>query len=288
MAAAADAARPDDGRNGDDDNDQDDEFGIPRWLELRSPSMMDAYGIVAKPILMTQPGPMLHGRLTGGWKGRPVTAMVESGSLNAVLWRICDSDTPMDAFHRDVGSPQGHAWLFPVGLPWFIGHVALPSELLLFLAERCKAELTDSIKSASEVIRGVLEQFSPRSGLSLHPATLMQVDKSGKEAHQRTIQLYESAIERRWSVGGFCITCVCNKPGGLQCLSCSRILEDLINECIGGDKYSRVHFISSTNGLTQQSTLAASGQAFHWLTRTKMEKIPENFLGKKCVIAYCQ
>uniref|UniRef100_A0AAU0K7F8 Uncharacterized protein n=1 Tax=Anatid alphaherpesvirus 2 TaxID=3080522 RepID=A0AAU0K7F8_9ALPH len=244
--------------------------------------MTDAYGVVSAPVMMTDPSLMLRGRLTGGWKGRNVT--VRAGAAHqAVLWRIPDNGRMLDVFQGPIGSQKNHAWFYHIGIPWFVGTPVIPAEMLIFLADRCREEIIDAMAEASGTLKNVFDQFQPEGGITVQPAVLMERDLSSRDFTQTTVERFETAVYKRPSVMGVSINCGCDRPGQLQCLAYSRILEELINEAIGGDRLARADFECSTDGLFTKSIWCVSGPDFHWVSRPTDERVPRSMRGERYV-----
>nr|WGL40887.1 protein LORF4 [Psittacid alphaherpesvirus 6] len=273
----------------------------PSWLDPRPRSVSDAYGIIARPVFVQNVGDPMKNVISGGWRGRPVEIPGANPSeRNAELWRVPESGRHKDEFR---GARQSaHGWVYAVGPPWLCGRVPLPSGLLLFFADRAKDGIMDALEAVPEPTRSVLQQFEPDRGtfdnneypgLCVQPCLLFSVESSTQKGtdgqqrlqrHVKRIELYDSAVRRRNGICGLFVSCGCDRPGSLQCTAYAGLLETLIDDAIGGKKFSRLEITTSSDGAILTSTWVTSGPTFFWADEHwKKESVPRANRGHRYV-----
>ncbi|AEI00265.1 LORF4 protein [Gallid alphaherpesvirus 3] len=244
--------------NYDSTSDAPTQTGFPMWLTPRELSPTNVYGIVARPVLLTHAGGPINSVLTGGWKGRMVTAT--SSICERILLWVADTQRSSPS----TGSFD-HAWFLAVGTPWFLGRNILPKELLWFLTDRCRKEVSIVLTDMPMTLKTVFRQFHSNHTSEIKPALLMNPRRFTEIGTRRkTIYLCESAMRENFSTHGMLISCVCDRPGGLQCLSFIRILENLFNEVIGSPEFAYLDFKCDCDGLFPSVVRAISGPSFSY------------------------
>lgn len=236
----------------------------PVWLIPREISMTNAYGIVARPVLITNVGSPINIMLTGGWKGRIVTA-TSSMRDKAVLWTSDLQHTSPNRGLFGQDTVKTHAWFLAMGTPWFLGRNILPKELLWFLTERCYKEASSAFADIPVVLKTVFEQFTSNCVPGIKPALLMDPRRFLEMRDPRKIIcLCESAVRDNPGAHGMLVNCLCDRPGGLQCLAFIRLLESLFNDVIGSPEFIYLNFKCKFDGIFTTAVRAISGPSFSY------------------------
>ncbi|AAG45794.1 hypothetical protein [Meleagrid alphaherpesvirus 1] len=208
----------------------------PLWMYPRELPRRGAYGVAARPILITDMGPTINILLVGGWKGRLVTAK-SSVQHRAVLWISGGQRENASQYSFNREDANTHGWFLTLGAPWIVGRNILPEDRLLFITNHCSGELQSVFAGMPVALKTVLEHLHLKRESGLQPALLMDPRRFLEMRDPRKI-ICMCELDIRDSPGahGILVNCCCGRPGGLQCLTFIRIIETLVN-----------HFLSSTD-----------------------------------------
>ncbi|AAG45797.1 hypothetical protein [Meleagrid alphaherpesvirus 1] len=234
----------------------------PSWLSLRAYSCKTSYGIIARPILITDIGRPINIMLTGGWKGGFVTA-TSLVHQQAILW-ISELQKPhKPRFISEYAPTVTHAWFLALGTPCFIGKNILPKEVLGFLARRCNEEMNSLFLEMPTTLKTVFEHHYFTRGSEVNPALLMEPNRFLQLMDSRKILcLYESAMCDNPGAQGMILSCYCGRPGGLQCLAFIRTLEMLFNDVLSSKEFVHLAFKCKTNDAFTTLVRAISGPGY--------------------------